>query len=100
MLQIIIPVMIGIVITLIFSLTFKKSEKVDKGFKVNYFNLSYRRKMIRSLTSLPISILALIFIFIYADWSMLANVIFSFLFITAYSGQVLYNFFMWKKVEA
>lgn len=56
--------------------------------------------MIRSLTSLPISILALIFIFIYADWSMLANVIFSFLFITAYSGQVLYNFFMWKKVEA
>lgn len=36
-----------------------KKEKVDKGFELIYYNLSYRRRFIRTLWMIPWSILAL-----------------------------------------
>jgi len=72
----IIPLLIVLVFNVVLSITHKDTPKVDKGFKLNYFRLSYRRKMIRTLTTLPIAILALIVIYLYADWGMLVNVLF------------------------
>lgn len=63
----IIPLLIVLVFNVVLSITHKDTTKVDKGFKLNYFRLSYRRKMIRTLTTLPIAILALIVIYLYAD---------------------------------
>ena len=36
-----------------------KNNKIDKGFEINYYNLSYRRKFIRTLWMIPFMILAL-----------------------------------------
>ena len=72
----IIPLLIALVTNIVLSIIFKGTSKVEKGFKLDYFRLSYRRKMIRTLTTLPIAILALIVIYLYADWGMLVNVLF------------------------
>ncbi|MBU0905685.1 MAG: hypothetical protein KKF57_10880 [Firmicutes bacterium] len=58
----VIPVIISIIITSIFSIFFMLQEKIDKGFAINYYKLSYRRKMIRTLTSFPLLIVASILI--------------------------------------
>lgn len=36
-----------------------RNNKVDKGFEINYYNLSYRRKFIRTLWMIPFMILTL-----------------------------------------
>lgn len=55
--SLIVPFIIGgvtiVILTVIFSIIFKGTPKVDKGFKIFYSKLSYRRKMIRTLTTLP-----------------------------------------------
>jgi hypothetical protein len=85
---------------IIFSVLFKGKTKVDKGFKLNYYRLSYRRKMIRTLMVSPIIILATIVIFFYADFSMSAKILFGFTFILLFGVQLIYNFYMWKKEES
>ncbi|WP_301107494.1 ATPase [Sporosarcina sp.] len=95
-----IPGIITLVVTLILSIAFKGSAKVDKGTKFNYFTLSYRRKMIRNITSLPLFILALIFIFTYSGWSTSVNIIFGLAVLIIYIIQLLYNYYMWKRHEA
>ncbi|WP_163970404.1 ATPase [Oceanobacillus halotolerans] len=99
MTDIIIPVIIALFVSVILSIIFKGKAKVDKGFKLNYFKLSYRRKMIRTLTSLPFVIVGLIVIYYYTDWSMALNILFGLLFLLAFSVQLIYNFKMWKKME-
>ena len=63
----VILILISLLVVIIFSIIFKGKAKVDKGFAINYFKLSHRRKMIRTLTSLPILILALFVIYIFID---------------------------------
>ena len=94
----IIPLLIVLVFNVVLSITHKDTTKVDKGFKLNYFRLSYRRKMIRTLTTLPIVILVLIVL--YADWGMLVNVLFGIIFLIIFTDQLIYNFKMWTKNEA
>ncbi|MGX2962083.1 hypothetical protein JNUCC23_23055 (plasmid) [Peribacillus sp. JNUCC 23] len=75
MLYFIVSIVIGLIVTLILSFVFKNASKVDRGVEFNYFKLSYRRKMIRTLASLPIMILLFIVIYSYTDWSMLATIL-------------------------
>jgi fatty acid desaturase len=97
--NIVIIIAIGIVVTVILSVIFKGSKKVDKGFKINYYKLSYRRKMIRTLAGLPVLILAMVFIYFITDWSMTANILFGMFFFLFFLAQVFYNYFMWKRAE-
>lgn len=48
------------IVTGILSLFSKKKEKLDKGCTFNYFSLSYRRKMIRTLWMLLIMFISLV----------------------------------------
>ncbi|MGE8082018.1 hypothetical protein [Peribacillus loiseleuriae] len=100
MLYFIVSIVIGLIVTLILSFVFKNASKVDRGVGFNYFKLSYRRKMIRTLASLPIMILLSIVIYSYTDWSMLANILVGLFFVLTFSIQLIYNFNMWKKNEA
>ncbi|WP_010529237.1 hypothetical protein [Lentibacillus jeotgali] len=95
----VIPVLITLFVVIILSIIFKGKDKVDRGFKINYFKLSYRRKMIRTIIFTPINILLLIFIYVYTDWSMVVNVLVGLLLIIAGLVQLIYNFNMWKKNE-
>ncbi|TFJ93161.1 ATPase [Lentibacillus salicampi] len=91
--------MIAVIVVVTLSIVFKGTAKVDKGFKLNYFKLSYRRKMIRTLTSLPVVILALIVVYFFSDFSILANIIIGLLLFLVFAIQLLYNFKMWRKME-
>ncbi|MCM3781511.1 hypothetical protein M3231_00840 [Neobacillus mesonae] len=97
--NLLIPVVISVLVSIIFSVIFKDKSKVDKGFKINYYRLSYRRKMIRTLTSSPILVLAIAVIFLYTDLSMLSKVWIGLFFLLLYLIQFIYNFYMWKKKE-
>lgn len=93
----VIPVLITLFVVIILSIIYKGKDKVDKGFKLNYFKLSYRRKMIRTIILIPINILLLIFIYEYTDWSMVVTVILGLLLLITVLVQLIYNFNMWKK---
>ncbi|MFH5911226.1 hypothetical protein [Clostridium perfringens] len=72
-------------------------EKVDKGFELIYWKLSYRRRLIRLLWTTPI----LTFIIFYSvnnlEMSVKNVLIISFL-ILIYVIQFLYNFLKWKNI--
>ena len=92
------PIVIALVVILILSFANKDAAKVDKGAELNYFKSSYRRKMIRTLTNLPIIILSLILISSFTDGKMFGLI--GLLFLVVFSTQLMYNFTMWKKKEA
>src|SRR5690625_2650187 len=99
MIEITIPIIVSLAVVIVLSIIFKGKPKVDKGFKVNYFSLSYRRKMIRSLTTLPVIAVSLFVIYFLTDWSMFVNILFGLFFVLLYLCQIIYNFFMWRKEE-
>ena len=67
----------------------KNMNKVDKGFELVYWKLSYRRKFIRTLWMIPWTIVALIFIQIVGK-----NYKYTILPI-----QAIYNYKKWMKEE-
>lgn len=89
----------SIATVIIFSLIFKNKTKIDKGFKMNYFGLSYRRKMIRTLISFPLIVLIMIFL-MYIDLSKAIKISFVLFILVAFAIQFFYNYYMWKKKES
>ena len=69
-----------------------KVEKNDKGFGLIYYKLSYRRKFIRTLWLIPVSILVLIF----THESMMDTLIWGFVIALIMVGQAVYNYKKWK----
>lgn len=59
MILLLVPLIIAVLVVLILSFVYKGKVKTDKGFAFNYFGLSYRRKFIRTITTLPINTFAL-----------------------------------------
>ncbi len=93
------PVIITVIITSIFSILFMRKEKIDKGFAINYDELSYRRKMIRTLTSIPLFIVTFIFVFIYTETNSAVLTTFGVIILCLFLLQLLYNYMNWKKKE-
>lgn len=89
-----------IVLTIFSSVLFKDKEKVDKGFELVYFKLSYRRKLIRTFIILPALIGAYLVLYFLKEWSLAMKVIIGLLFILLIAVQLVYNFMMWKRTEA
>ena len=80
------------------SLEKKNMNKVDKGFELVYWKLSYRRKFIRTLWMIPWAIVALIFIQIVGrnyKYTILAGII----YLVILPIQAIYNYKKWMKEE-
>lgn len=83
----------------ILSLIYKNKEKVDKGFTFAFAKLSYRRKMIRTMWSLPLLIPVFfilnssIILHSYEKQFIFISLVFLFLI------QMAYNYYQWKKNE-
>lgn len=77
---------------------FKMSKKVDKGFELIYWNLSYRRKFIRTLWNIPIFIIS-IGIIIFLDKGIFLSRIMPLILIISFILQIIYNYTKWKKEE-
>lgn len=90
---------VSLLINGILSLIYKNKEKVDKGFTYAYANLSYRRKMIRTLWSLPllISLLLMLNIAIVLHTHEKQFIFVSLLLL--FLIQLAYNYYKWKKSE-
>ena len=76
----------------------KNMNKVDKGFELVYWKLSYRRKFIRTLWTIPWMIASLIFIQIVGEnykYTMIAGII----YLVVFPIQAIYNYKKWMKEE-
>lgn len=96
---VIIPVIVVLILSFIQSAIFKNKEKVDKGFVFFYSKLTYRRKMIRDLWSLPIIVISLFVIYRFSGWGFHVNLFVTIILLALYVIQLLYNFMKWKKFE-
>ena len=90
---------ICLIVSFISATIYRNKEKVDKGFVFAYYKLSYRRKLIRTLWSVPLIILCLIIIYKLADWSQIEFILFSGILIIGIVMQFCYVFAKWKKYE-
>ncbi len=101
--QIIISFLLAvIVLAIVYSISYffnRGKEKVDRGIAINYYRLSYRRKLVRTFYSLPIIIAALIFIYYFSDWAFPVYLAFFLLITVGFFLQVFYNYYKWKKTE-
>lgn len=93
------PVIIAVIITSIFSILFMRKNKIDKGFAINYYKLSYRRKMIRTLTSFPLLLVAFILLFLYTEMNYEVLTTYGVIIFCLFVLQLLYNYINWKKKE-
>ncbi|WP_246943595.1 ATPase [Bacillus pinisoli] len=94
-----IPILVCVILHLFLSKRYKDVDKVDKGFVFNYHRLSYRRKFLRTLTISPVSIIALVIIYLYSGWNLLVYVTFLALTLIVMCMQLLYNYRKWKNKE-
>ncbi len=98
--EIVILVFILVAVQFLLSFMFKRSSKVDQGPALNYYRLSYRRKMIRTLWNAPIILLVIPFLYFAADWSLAGAIGFGLIAFVGFSLQYFYNYSRWKKEEA
>ncbi|OEH84663.1 hypothetical protein BHU72_09225 [Desulfuribacillus stibiiarsenatis] len=96
---IVIPVIVAVITTFIFSNVYKRKDKVDKGIELNYFKLSHRRKMVRTLISSPILIIGLIVLYFFSNGSLAVYITFVSIVLLALCIQLIYHYKMWKKEE-
>lgn len=87
-----------LITTLVLFMYYRKKPKVDKGFKFAYHGLSYRRKFLRDLYSIPICIIALAIIYWVEGFTNLF-IFFTLFFIILSGIQTSYNYIKWKKED-
>ncbi len=79
---------------------YKDTEKIDKGFVLNYNKLSYRRKFIWNLVwGIPIIIGASIAIYLVTNLSTAEYIILGMAFLVLFLLEVTYNYVKWKRTE-
>ncbi|MFC0523746.1 ATPase [Pontibacillus salicampi] len=96
----IVPGVISAIVIVVLSSRYKNKDKKDKGFKLNYFALSYRRKLIRTVISAPVVISSAFFLFYSPEFTTMAKMLFIPILLIVFVLQLIYNFYMWKKKEA
>lgn len=72
------------------------SRKVDKGFHLNYWKLSYRRRFVRNLWMLPL-LIAITGILITRGDSILTCRIIPIILLVSSVFELIYNYLKWKK---
>ncbi|WP_133017121.1 hypothetical protein [Clostridium cuniculi] len=73
-------------------------NKVDKGFELAYWNLSYRRKFIRNLWQGPLCFLLIVFTILMGD-DVFINRIVPILLVVFYIWQLIYTYIKWRNDE-
>ena len=68
-----------------------KKYKADKGFELIYWNLSYRRKFIRTLWMTPFFVIILAFTWFICD-NFITNIILTILLVAILLIQLIYNY--------
>ncbi|TYS70421.1 hypothetical protein FZC76_00550 [Sutcliffiella horikoshii] len=99
MINVVIGIVVGLFVSFILKRAYRNKKKIDKGFALIYYKLSYRRKLIRNLWQLPLSFIALIAIIIIFDIHTTASVFLLSLFILSGLTHCLLLYRKWKQEE-
>ena len=94
-LWILIPFFISLIISLFLEKLFRNGEKIDRGFVFCFWNLSCRRKFIRTLCMLPFLVIVIFYLhFTFKSYLLtgIIGVILSIIFII----QAVYYYKKWK----
>lgn len=97
--EFIIYFLIALVIVFLMSLFFRNRKKVDEGFTFNYFRLSYRKKMKRTIIMTPFLALVLLILSLAAQWNGIVIVLLLSAHFLLSVIQLLYNYYQWKAKE-
>lgn len=81
------------------SVLYKDVEKVDKGFVLNEYKLTYRRRLIRAIWSIPFIFLLYFAIYLLGDLTTSEMEVIGFIFILLALLDIVYNYVKWKKVS-
>ena len=88
-----------------------EKKKVDKGFELNYWKLSYRRKFIRTIWTTPFAIIVCVAAFylkagyydtetsVLSKYVEIDPILLSIIMGIVYVWQLVYNYNKWKKEE-
>ncbi|MGM8213268.1 hypothetical protein ACLIBH_10875 [Virgibacillus sp. W0430] len=93
---IVVPFLTTAIVVIILYFINRKKGRVDKGFAINYFKLSYRRRMIRNLYTLPLTAVAVGVIFMYTSWSITVNILFATVVFLLIVAEIIYNYRKWQ----
>lgn len=74
------------------------ADKVDKGFELMYWRLSYRRKFIRTLWMIPFLLVAIVLIFV-SPRNIIYPVAVSIILFVIFLVQLIYTYKKWKRTE-
>ena len=74
------------------------SRKVDKGFHLNYWKLSYRRRFVRNLWMLPLLMVITGMLITRGDSTLTCRIIPIILLVSSVF-ELIYNYLKWKKTE-
>ncbi|WP_164670116.1 hypothetical protein [Virgibacillus doumboii] len=88
-----------LVITRIQLVRYRDKEKVDKGFVWNYYRLTYRRKMIRTLWGLPFMILFFLLIYWFVSLNPGELKFVGMILVFYFLLELTYNYEKWKENE-
>jgi hypothetical protein len=86
-------------VSAILAYVFRKTEKVDQGPEFFYAKLTYRRKMIRTLTLFPFFILIIVAAYYFIEWREEPSILFGLFLLILPLIQFFYKFYMWRKHE-
>lgn len=97
--RLILVVVVSLIASIVLSRLAKDKEKKDKGFAFGYHRLTHRRRLIRTLWLLPVTVLLLVWI---DRRDVLTPVEFNaivILFAIVMVGQSAYEYVKWKQEE-
>lgn len=92
----------GILISIIMIIYMKKDakgENVDGKYGQNYFKLSYKSRIKKSLIAYPVLILVLIVAFFFLEVGLSLKITSLLIVLIAFLVEFIYNYKMWKKHE-
>lgn len=99
LLMLIIIVAVSLIASMILSTMAKGKEKKDKGFAFGYHRLTHRRRLIRTLWLLPVTVVLLLWIRQSGALAPLEFTAMVVLFAIVFIAQVSYEYVKWKKQE-
>lgn len=95
----IVPVIAVLAFSLIMSRIYKDREKKNKGFVLNFYNLTYRRRFIRALWGILLIIFLYIAMYWFSELTSKEYIVIGIIFLILISWDITYNYVKWKKNE-
>lgn len=91
------PIIAVLVVSAIMSSVYKNTEKKNKGFVLNFYRLTYRRRFKRALWGIPLIFPVYLVMYWLSDLTSNEYIIIGIIFLLLISWDVIYNYVKWKK---